>query len=306
MKNKNLGSSETTREASITNTFGAYAAYCPRHRKLDPAFLEWFLGFLEGHGCFLFWHDGPRLKFAIRITQSDQALLHNIRTQLGFGRVGQISANQGKVYAQLTFETRESILALLHLCAGNLRLTKTQARFSTWAEKVCQRFNIEMPVNPKGFANQPISLETAWLSGFFQADGGFNAQYRTDTRLRRGYRVTLRAYLDQKGESEILTEISRLVGGFISCRNQDVSYFRLTIGTEFQPLVDYLAKFPLRGRKKIAQSRWIRLVNYLANYDLPEPESKSHARFLRLVRNVNACQHKNSNFADYSDGVDLF
>lgn len=300
MKNYFLGSSETTREASIShqkNAFSLYQPFCPQHRVFDPLFLEWFVGFLEGDGNFQMWQDGGRMRFAIQIIQKDEQLLRNLRTELGFGRVGEISANHGKKYPQLRFEKRQDILAFLHLCAGNLRLSKTQARFQTWAVQVCQHFNISMVVNPHGLSQQPVSLESPWLSGFFQADGGFNSQYRVEKKRCKGgfntvegYRVALRAYLDQKGEEKILRELAQLLGGFVYCRNKEKCYYRLTIGSKFQPLVDYLTRFPLRGRKKIAQSRWIRLVNYLKTYELPEPGTKSFNRFLRLVQNVNTCQ----------------
>lgn len=293
MKKYFLGSSETTREASISNSknaFSLYQPFCPQHRVFDPVFLEWFVGFLEGDGNFQMWEDNGRLRFAVQITQNDQQLLQNLRTQLGFGRVCEISGKDGKKYPQLRFEKRQNILALLHLCIGNLRLTKTQTRFQSWALQVCQRFHISMPSNPHGLSHQPISLESPWLSGFFQADGGFNSQYRQDNKLSKGYCVALRAYIDQKGEETLLGEISQLLGGSVYCRNKQKSYYRLNIATGFQPLVDYLTRFPLRGRKKIAQSRWIRLVNYLQTYQLPEPGTKSHKRFLRLVENVNTCQ----------------
>ena len=295
MKKKNLGSSETTREASIyrtKNAFSAYIPYCPQHKKLNPIFLQWFIGFLEGDGNFQYCESQGSFRFAVRITQKDEIVLRKIRTELGFGRVSFLTANDGKKEPQLVFETKQSVLAVLHLCAGNLRLRKVQTRFQSWSEKVCDRFNIPMPVNPDGLASDPLSLDNAWISGFFQANGGFNAQYRLDERYRLGYEVTLRVFFDQKSEQEILTEISTVLGGFVKARKKGSANYRLTIGSNFAQLVTYFTQFSLLGQKKITQVRWFRVYNYLQNHELPEIGTKSHARFMRLIKNVNACYQR--------------
>lgn len=299
MKKKPIGSSETTREASIysnKNAFLAYIPHCPQHKKIDPVFLAWFIGFLEGDGNFQDWLDNGSLRFAVRITQKDELLLHSIRTQLGFGKIAFVTANNGIPYPQLGFESKQNIIALLHLCAGNLRLRKVQVRFHAWAEKVCEKFQFPMPSNPQGLANQSLSLEDSWISGFFQADGGFHAQYRSDKSYHVGYRVALRAYFDQKHEQELLTEIATVLGGSVKPRKRGSEYFRLNIGTDFDTLITYLTRFPLRGGKKIAQSRWFRVYNYLQTHELPEIGTKSHKRFKRLVDNVNEYQRGRAKF----------
>lgn len=292
-KNKNLGSSETTREASIyfaKKAFSSYVPYCPQHKKLNPMFLEWFLGFLEGQGIFQYCEINGSLRFAVKITQNDEVLLRNIRKELGFGRIVFVTANDAKKYAQLVFDTKQGVLAMLYLCAGNLRLHRAKTIFQSWSEKVCQRFTIPMPVNPHGLASRPLSLDNAWISGFFQAEGCFNAQYREDGRTRVGYRVKLKVFFDQKSEHEILTQISTVLGGLVRPCNKSSEDYRLNIEADFVPLVTYLTRFPLRGRKKISQVRWFRVYNYLQNHELPEIGTKSHTRFMQLIKNGNACQ----------------
>ena len=288
-KNKNLGSSETIREASQKNFFQAYIPYSPKHRRLNFTFLEWFIGFFEGEGNFESWDDKGKIKFAAQLTQNDEVLLRNIRTQLGFGRIVNITANDGKKYPQLRFDNRQNLLRLIHLFIGNIRLKKVQASFLPWAHSICEDFNTEFPINLEGIANQPLSFNNAWLSGFFQADGQFNAQYLKDRGYQKGYLVTLSAYIEKKQELEFLQEFSSLFGGFLQLRNTKKSIYRVTIGTEFKCLIDYINRFPLRGKKKITQNRWIRLVNYIEKYDLPKPGTKTFNSFLHLVKKVNAC-----------------
>ena len=308
MNNNRLGSSETPREASPPHAFQAYLPFIPDHRRLyfDPQFLEWFVGFLEGDGSFLTFECEPKephpksnhpasFTFRVALTQDDEALLKRVRTELGFGRVTYGTANDGEKYPQLRFDSRENVIAFIHLCAGNLRLQKVQDRFLPWAQKACTQFTIPMPQNPAGLAARPLSGESAWLSGFFQADGSFAAHYRPNPRLSLGYRVEFRPYVDQKGEKPLLDELARFFHGWVQTRNQAKSYYRVWFFRDLPLFAEYFRRFPVRGRKHIAQSRWFRVYQRVQDKDtipLPEIGTKAHARFVRLVQNINACQSK--------------
>ncbi len=289
-----LGSSETTREASTHHPFLPYIPYLPQHRRFNQKFLEWFIGFAEGEGNFQFWskNQDNSFWFALRITHVDHVLLSTLRTELGYGTITTITANDGLEYPQLCLQTRQTVIAMLHLFTGNIRLQKVQRSFDEWSTKVCQQFQIPIPHNPHGLGNQPVTLTDAWFSGFFQADGGFAAHYRLDSRRSQGYRVELKAFVDQQGELEILEAIALLFGGTVYCRDREQEYYRAHIGTlaGLTVFIKYLTRFPLRGRKHIAQNRWIRVLKYMNTYELPEPETKRYNRFVRLVRHVHFCQ----------------
>lgn len=294
MNKKNLGSSETTREASSPHAFHAYIPYIPQHRRkhFDPTFLEWLVGFFEGDGNFQDWYQSERqtLRFRVCITQKDRALLANIRTELGYGTIQPITANDGMVYYQLRLETRQNVLAMLHLFAGNLRLRKVQKRFHDWAQKVCTQFNVPMPSNPQGLAIRPVSLSEGWFSGFFQAEGGFSVAYRQDTRYRLGYYVVLLSYIDQQDEKAVLDEIASLFHGWVETRNRETSSSRVWFYADLHLFVTYFQTYPVRGKKRISQSRWFRVFQRLQNKNtipLPEIGTKAHTRFLRLIQNIN-------------------
>ncbi len=89
-----IGSSETTREPPFYSfDFANYIKYHrPEHKcKEDISttinFLEWFIGFAEGDGCFESrLADGrPRISFAI--AQKDPQLIYKVKEGLGFGSV---------------------------------------------------------------------------------------------------------------------------------------------------------------------------------------------------------------------------
>lgn len=87
----NLDSSETTREAP----FYKLQKYRPQHIKTnDVTFLEWFIGFSEGDGCFLVSDQKTRCSFII--VQKDISLLYKIRTCLGFGNIN-IYTQKGQI-----------------------------------------------------------------------------------------------------------------------------------------------------------------------------------------------------------------
>lgn len=295
--NNNLGSSETLREDS-PHAFTAYVPYCPQHKKLDVEFLQWFVGFVEGDGSFIITEtetsDGFR--YSCAITQDDRALLARIRTELGFGVLGTVTANksennpEGTQYPQLRFDSRKAVIAILHIFAGNIRLNKVKERFEPWAQGVCRKFNLSMPQNPAGLASFPPRLDEAWLSGFFQAEGSFSAQQRTDKRLTLGYRVVLRPYVDQKGERELLEQLLELLPGNFQIRDKEKNYYRAWFTRASDEFARYFERFPVKGLKKISQSRWLRVYSRLRNKEtvpLPEKGTKAHERFVRLIKRIN-------------------
>ena len=55
-----------------------------------------------------------------------------------------------------------------------------------------------------------ISLNSGWLSSFFDAQGGFYASLSSNKAYKNGYRLRLKAYIDQQHEYEIIDEIRAL------------------------------------------------------------------------------------------------
>src|SRR5579875_3292703 len=127
MQNKTTtGSSETIRKTAFN--FSSYRERLVSHKskgKIDPPFLEWFVGFSEGDGSFVV--SKGRLFFIIN--QKEEKVLHRIRTELGFGKVSTY-----KTYSRFIVADRDNIERLIHLFNGNLVLHKTNHRFELWLQ----------------------------------------------------------------------------------------------------------------------------------------------------------------------------
>jgi hypothetical protein len=110
----NLGSSETTREAPLHQSFyfDYYFDHCkPEHIKSnDSTFLEWFIGFCEGDGSFI----TSKEKGYFIINQKDIKLLYKIRTSLGFGCVFSYIQND-QTYGRYVVQSRKHCERLAHL-----------------------------------------------------------------------------------------------------------------------------------------------------------------------------------------------
>ena len=285
----NIGSSETTREApyllekTVTLVtcfnFQEYVSTSlPEHKKyLDSSFLEWFIGFSEGDGCFFSRIEDNRVRLSFEIGQKDPQLIHKIRSTLGFGRVSSFT-RKSEIYWQYKVEDKKGLQRLMNLFNGNLVLPKKYLQFQHWittGKAICPpNFSFK-------FQRVTVSLQTGWLSGFIEAEGCFYAAFRakyTSCKLKEEKDVKLTQTLkqsewgfDQKftltqkdlyGELLVLQEIIMLfqsTGKVHLAKKPNCYRIEFCSLKAHAILVSYLTQFPLLGRKKIAFRRWWRI-----------------------------------------------
>ena len=160
-----IGSSETIRKTTFNFDFSNYAKNTVSHKKtINKDFLEWFIGFTEGDGSFIVSNN--RLFFIIN--QKQEKILHNIRTNLGFGKVSTY-----KNYSRFIVADKNNIDKLIFIFNGNLVLDKTNTRFLSWLQAKNQYCNEKIHyLNKKKLLS---FKDNAWLSGFIDAEGCFNS-----------------------------------------------------------------------------------------------------------------------------------
>ena len=281
----NLGSSETTREAPLIDfDFHLYFQTAqPTHIKIkDSQFLQWFIGFSEGDGSFIV----SKNQCSFVINQKEIALLYNIRTRLGFGKVTLYTQN-GLTYGRYHVQCKKNCVRLAYLFAGNLVLKKTNFRFAKWSA-VLQPFLLqEQKLKLK--RRPVINLTNGWLSGFINADGGFYTRIRKNARMKIGYQVIRKFILTQADELETLEQIKYLLSSTskvqtILNKNQSESiYYKLEVSSikSNDLLLNYLAQYPNLGRKQVIIKVYKRLHGYI--------QRKEHLISAKFVKIQKLC-----------------
>lgn len=293
---KNKGPSETTREAWINSkialklNFNNYFKHAmPKQIKHSNFyFLEWFVGFFEAKGSFSNWFDGKRHFFQIEIHQNDPKLMYKIKKNLGFGQIIEFSKNNQQ-YWRYSTSNFINLQRLIFLFNGNLVTSHKNLIFSHFVEQFTNVYNISIILlKPK----IKFSLESYWLSGFFEGIGGFWATQRKNLKekqLNSGLEVKF--YIIQQEELILLNYIKVL---FHIPTNVYKTFNKNTL-TKYNCLETcnleslkyikaYLEKYPFLGKKKILIKRWIRLIDYKLN-DYPFT-LKSIKKLNRLVNSI--------------------
>lgn len=239
-----MGSSETTREASIFDFKPFYDSLLPGAPIPTTFFLEWLLGFTEGDGSFQRASKKNSLKKrpVFTINQEEPGILFLIKKKLGFGTVIYIKETK-KVSAHFRYRVYkiEHIFQLIQLFKGHLFLDKIHNRFTQWVES----YNIlcdgrekyphiinklsHLPKIEINFAKNSVNLLTLnspWLTGFTDAEGSF---YVSLTERVRYTRTRFKFALKQKHGKQVLEKIVTLVKSGTFSEKQEVIDLRASV-----------------------------------------------------------------------------
>lgn len=285
------GSSETIRKTTFN--FSAYLAKCPSHirqSEVSPEFLQWFIGFSEGDGSFIVGKDGRR-RFAI--SQKEERVLLNIRTQLGFGKVSRQKSSSKfskyQSYPRFVVSDKAGVERLIHLFNGNLVLDKTNIRFQAWLYSWnSSRRDKSEKIEYLSRNKLPRFDDNDWLSGFIDADGCFNV-IRAVTRSGLGWNVSLRFIIDQKGERELLERVCTWLGsGGVHRRHQVVDMYRFSCTNiaSCEMLIEHINKHPLRTIKNVDFCRFASLARYIRGRKTLPWEGKVLKRVENLIARI--------------------
>ena len=198
----NVGTSETACE--ITFQFLEYSKNKSEHKsKINQQFLEWFIGFTEGDGSFVISKN--KVYFDITQNLQDIQVLYYIKKELGFGKV--IIRNEPHRNVGVFYVTSENnFYKLITIFNGNLCSNYKKEQFKQWLSVFNTQYNRNVELTQS--VVKP-SLNTAWLSGFIDAEGSFTGRvkYCRTSRLKRAPHLTFS--LSQK-EFSILFNIREL------------------------------------------------------------------------------------------------
>lgn len=288
MIENHIKSSETTRESPSYNfDFANYIKYhrpeqkCQEDISTTTHFLEWFIGFAEGDGCFTYWLDQGRPRLSFKIVQKDVSLLYKIKKGLGFG-----SVSKDRNYLSFYVGDKRGIQRLQSIFNGNLVLPKQRLRFENWVnfKNNSQDFTLS-------FNNRTVmpTLETAWLSGFIEAEGCFYVQLsKKSTGFRiKSQKLTI-TQTDTHGEKDILKDINNLFqnkGNLYLAKPPNCFRIEIIHLECLKIVVKYFQRFGLKGKKHIAYFRWYRI--YLMGLDSNHLLKGNQKKLQRLCENLN-------------------
>ncbi len=217
--------------------------------------------------------------------------MYKIRTRLGFGNVTTV-LKKNETYWRYQVGSRIHLNRLILLFNGNLITLKKQEQFKLWVKLKNQTYQTNSVIIQRSLT---VSLQTAWLSGFLEGDGGFwasskNVVYKSKNGTL-SYSVRMKFYVTQKDELELLNTIKTLFQisnriYYISNGHTSDKYNRLESSslTCHKQVISYLNKYPFLGQRNILIQRWSRLVGYRTEkYPITE---KSVIKLKRLIQST--------------------
>lgn len=178
---------------------------------------------------------------------------------------------------------------------GNLLTERKKIQFKSWVELINLTYETNYCLLPH---TRKVSLQTAWLSGFLEGDGGFWASpHNVISTLKDGslsYRIRMKFYITQKDELQLLIEIKNLFNisnsiSQITNGHTTVKYNRFETGLleSHQQVKCYLKSFPFLGQRNILIKRWGRLIDYrVKKYPITEKS------IIKLKRLISATKNK--------------
>jgi hypothetical protein len=273
------GSSETYTQSSSNDlnnikSLNNINSAKPAHIKsYNENFLNWFVGFSEGDGSFVL--DYKKQKPSFIITQKDPKVLYYLRKHLGFGKVYLCKDS----YYRFIVSKKDNLFYLIQIFSSKLILNKTNIRFYKWIKFYKIYFNIkeEFQIN---YVDLDINKNSAWLSGFIDAEGCFDA-YQRNKRLTFRIRFSIK----QKGEYNIFKELPYLwikKNGHLLI-NKDLVVFTMDSIVSLKNLIKYLEKFNLHSNKNINYNKWLKLFRVLED----GCRGKDYETIKKMAQNIN-------------------
>jgi hypothetical protein len=261
-KAKDIGSSETTREAFILK---------------DNLFKSWLIGFTEGDGSFIINKDSY-LEFKITQSSSDAQVLFYIKKALGFGIV-RVQDKNNKTHCYIVRD-KEGLFKIISIFNGNIFMATRKTQFKlfitaynkVYKENIVYIDNIYKP-----------DLSDSWLCGFTDAEGCFTCSI-IDRPKAEGL-VRLRYILSQKGNFEEMQYLAHLLNGKTHYLRSYAGYNMTVNTTKLSLVIKYFDTHPLKTKKCIVYFNWNKMFKLI--YDKKHLTEEGLIILKRYNKNLN-------------------
>lgn len=235
-----------------------FSEYYPDLKQPTKEFLEWFIGFSEGEGCFTVAKRGD-LAFVVVQSTIDVQVLNYIKDNIGFGRVGLLSSKQ-KTHRFIVQDIKNLSLICL-LFNGNMVFPTRNARFLIFLSSLNERLlklNLT-PIHPIMDCVTP-SLYDSWFSGITDGEGCFTVSLlSTSSRFRICFLLTQKWEANKFVLEHILNLFSNnnLTSGSVRPRsNSDIWDLKVNGLQNCSGLFFYFDNYPLKTKKKDSYLKW--------------------------------------------------
>jgi len=253
LEQKNLSSSETICE------------------KLNPAFLSWFRGFVEGNeGCFMFAKGGC-LQFKLTWSSSDAQLLYYIKYNLGFGQA-RIQDRFRKLH-YYRVGGKHNLSKIICIFNGFLLKDDNKKEFEQWLlaynEMYGTTYNF-MQASPE--VSYFLNFKSCWFSGFVDSIrgdslnvvGGFKVSILDDEERKikaKANKVRVYFSLCVKKDKYFLSKIAGFLGGQTKPVSLEIpEYYYVTLNlSNLGPLIEYFTEHKLISSKNVTRNVWLKI-----------------------------------------------
>lgn len=256
----NYWTSETARD--ITFTFDNYLNEQVAHKKkkIPKRFLEWFIGFTEGRGCFIVMND--KVYFDISVSIKDIQVLYYIKKELGFGKIIKKDSCESYKGGSASFYVTNyyNFFRLVTLFNGNLCTVNKKQEFKNWLNFFNKQYSSEV-----SFIDSPIkpSLTTCWLSGYIDAIGSFTGRIENSKELNS--RTPYLTFFIYQREFYILSVISKVLNVNIKnikhSKDKDGWILSISSFNKIKLIINYLKRYPLKTHKSLAFTKWCKIYS---------------------------------------------
>ena len=238
---------------------------------LNKEFIEWFIGFAEGDGCF-YITKGKSI-FSIHLHIADLVLLLEIKTQLNIG-----SVHIGKKSCLFTVKAKKEIEILIKIFNGNIYLSKRIIQFNQWVKNFEKKHGESFKILPCTF--KPSLLDN-WLAGFIEAEGSFIVSVSKQ-------KIIQRIVVGQKDAEIEFNYLSNMLTGYTEkLKGHD----RLVINySNLSKIIFYLNDHKLYSTKSKSYQKWIEIYDIRKNRNTLDPIDykliKKKASLINSIRKI--------------------
>lgn len=132
-------------------------------RPPKEGFFQWFVGFVDGEGCFIIRHrkynNAFHCRLTIRLRDDDLPILLEIQEQLGMGTIYRVSAHEGsRPQAMWQVHRIDDVIRLIEIFDRYALRTKKQRDYRVWREAA-----LEISKG-RGGGSIPPSYDTDYLA----------------------------------------------------------------------------------------------------------------------------------------------